>query len=118
VGLTDPGQMRSFALIYVSGSRRTFNFSVASFFVLLVNRCACGHPHSFRFCAGSEFGSGRPDVSISVTWRRVSLTHVLEKGRKVPGGCKKAETHSVHASTVLLAVYKRSSSRPSFPFYD
>ena len=82
-------------------------------FVLLVNRCACGHPHSFRFYAGSEFGSGRPDESISVRWRWISLTHVMVKGRKVPGNCKikkKAETHSVHASTVLLAIYKKRSS--------
>jgi len=42
-----------------------------------MNRCACGHPHSFRFCAGSEFESGRPDESISVRWCWVSLTHVM-----------------------------------------
>jgi len=46
VGLADPGQMRSFTWNYASTRRRAFNSSVASFFVLLVNRCACGHPHS------------------------------------------------------------------------
>jgi len=112
VGLANPNQMRSFTWNYVSARRRAFKSSVASFFVTLANRCACGHPHSFRLCAGSEFGSGRPDESISVRRHWVSLTHVMVKGRKVPGDCKKTETHSAHASTVLLAVNKRSSSRP------
>ena len=33
--------------------------------------CACSHPRSFRLCKGSEFGSRRPDVKVSVRW----LTH-------------------------------------------
>jgi len=33
VGLDDPGQMNSLTLNYVSGGRRAFNSSVASFFV-------------------------------------------------------------------------------------
>jgi len=54
--------------IYVSTRRSAFHASVASFFVWHVKRCACGHPRSFRFCNGSEFGSGRPDVMVSVRW--------------------------------------------------
>jgi len=68
VGLTDPTQMRWPRETYVSTRRSAFRVSAASFFVHPVNRCACCCPRSFRFCKGSEFGSSRPNVMVSVRW--------------------------------------------------
>jgi len=64
----DPGQMRSPTWNYINKHRSAFYSSVASFFVWLVNRCACGHTRSFRFCIGSKFKSRWPDVMVSVRW--------------------------------------------------
>ena len=41
----------------------------SSFIILCdVERCACGHLRSYRFCKGSEFWSRWPDVIVSVRW--------------------------------------------------
>ena len=107
-GLPDPGQMRSFTLNYRSGSRRALNSSVASCFCVTSNRCDCGHSRSSRFCKGassSRLGSRKPDDSISVKrWGAHNPLHCLW-GQSL----QKAETHSGHASMVVLAVYKRRS---------
>jgi len=54
---------RSSTWNYVSARRRAFNSSVASFFVWLANRCACGHPRLFRFCRGAS--SSRVRVTLT-----------------------------------------------------
>jgi len=70
VGHGYPGHMRSSTSNYVSARRRAFNSSQASFFVWLVNRCACGHRRFFRFCKRSEFvtSSGHADPTLWLMW--------------------------------------------------
>ena len=54
MGSTKPRQMRLPRVTYVRTRRSAFHASVASFFVRLADRCACGRTRSFRFCNVEE----------------------------------------------------------------